>query len=163
MIASQLESATRRVLSDLVVSEDTIRVTGRSYSGTTPLKIAIKGREKPLTAYGFASAPELAERDGDDQEPAPGIEASLALQEPVPGLEQVEAMEEGIEHEPEGIEHEPLSGSGSPVEEAAPAPQAAAKRSRRSNASKSNASKSEAGKSKAGKSTASENTKKSPI
>ncbi|MGF7052959.1 adenylate cyclase [Bosea sp. OAE752] len=62
MIASQLESATRRVLSDVVVSEDTIRASGRSYAGTTALKIAIKGREKPLIAYGFASAPEIAKR-----------------------------------------------------------------------------------------------------
>lgn len=66
MIASQLESATRRVLADVVVSEDTIRTTGRSYAGTVPLKIAIKGREKSLTAYGFASAPEVARRKRDD-------------------------------------------------------------------------------------------------
>lgn len=67
MIASQLESATRRVLADVVVSEDTIRATGRSYAGTTALKIAIKGREKPLTAYGFASAPEIARRKRGDE------------------------------------------------------------------------------------------------
>lgn len=66
MVASQLESATRRVLADVVVSEDTIRASGRSYAGTTALKIAIKGREKPLTAYGFASAPEIARRKRED-------------------------------------------------------------------------------------------------
>ena len=66
MVASQLESATRRVLADVVVSEDTIRASGRSYVGTTQLKIAIKGREKPLTAYGFASAPEVARRKRED-------------------------------------------------------------------------------------------------
>ena len=66
MVASQLESATRRVLADIVVSEDTIRASGRSYAGTTALKIAIKGREKPLTAYGFASAPEIARRKRED-------------------------------------------------------------------------------------------------
>jgi len=66
MIASQLESATRRVLADVVVSEDTIRTTGRSYAGTTPLKIAIKGREKPLAAFGFASAPEIARRKREE-------------------------------------------------------------------------------------------------
>ena len=66
MIASQLEAATRRVLADVVVSEDTIRVAARSYAGTVPLKIAIKGREKPLTAYGFASAPEIARRKRED-------------------------------------------------------------------------------------------------
>lgn len=67
MIASQLEAATRRVLADVVVSEETIRVTGRGYRGTTNLKIAIKGREKPLTAFGFASAPELAGRGDEDE------------------------------------------------------------------------------------------------
>lgn len=66
MVASQLESATRRVLADVVVSEDTIKASGRSYTGTTALKIAIKGREKPLTAYGFASAPEIARRKRED-------------------------------------------------------------------------------------------------
>ena len=62
MVTSQLEAATRRVLADVVVSEDTIRASGRSYAGTTALKIAIRGRARPLTAYGFASAPELAQR-----------------------------------------------------------------------------------------------------
>ncbi len=74
MVASQLESATRRVLADVVVSEDTIRASGRSYAGTTTLKIAIKGREKPLTAYGFASAPEVARRKREDVAvPAPVV------------------------------------------------------------------------------------------
>lgn len=68
MIASQLESATRRVLSDLVVSEDTVRTAGRSYAGTTLLKIGIKGREKPLTAYGFAGSPDPEEiRESEEQ------------------------------------------------------------------------------------------------
>ena len=71
MIASQLESATRRVLADVVVSEATIKATGRSYRGTTALKVTIKGREKPLTAFGFASAPELAGRDDEDEPAAP--------------------------------------------------------------------------------------------
>jgi adenylate cyclase len=70
MVASQLESATRRVLADVVVSEDTIRVSGRSYGGTTTLKIPIKGREKPLTAYGFASAPELARPESEARQDA---------------------------------------------------------------------------------------------
>ena len=85
MVASQLESATRRVLADIVVSEDTIRASGRSYAGTTALKIAIKGREKPLTAYGFASAPEIARRKREDVAvPAPvvsGGEADAAAEE----------------------------------------------------------------------------------
>lgn len=86
MVASQLESATRRVLADVVVSEDTIRSTGRSYAGTMSLKIAIRGREKPLTAYGFASAPELVRRKREDaampppKESAPG-EAPVEPQE----------------------------------------------------------------------------------
>lgn len=72
MVASQLESATRRVLADVVVSEDTIRATGRGYRGTTTLKVSIKGRDKPLTAFGFASAPEAAR---DEDEPAEGMPA----------------------------------------------------------------------------------------
>ncbi len=64
-VATQLELATRRVLADILVSEDTIRASGRSYRGTTSLKIAIRGREKPLGAVGFASAPELAETHED--------------------------------------------------------------------------------------------------
>lgn len=63
MIAAQLESATRRVLADLVVSEDTIRVAGRNYAGTRLLKVGIKGLEKPMTAYGFANANELDQKD----------------------------------------------------------------------------------------------------
>jgi adenylate cyclase len=105
------------------------------------LKISIKGREKPLIAYGFASAPELAERDGDDQEPAPAIETdSTGLQEPAAAPE-----ERAIEV---AIEQEPLSGAGTVQEEAAPVPQPAPKRGRSS---------------KAGKSTAPRNTKKSPV
>lgn len=69
MIASQLESATRRVLSDVVVSEDTIRAAARSYPGTTALKVAIKGRETPLAAFGFASAPEVSRRKRGDEAP----------------------------------------------------------------------------------------------
>lgn len=87
MIASQLEAATRRVLADVVVSEDTIRTSGRFYRGTTPLKIAIKGREKPMAAYGFASAPEVAERDEAERDampmpsPAPAEADEPALQD----------------------------------------------------------------------------------
>ncbi|CAN5307341.1 adenylate/guanylate cyclase domain-containing protein [soil metagenome] len=66
-VASQLELATRRVLADILVSEETIRISGRSYRGTTALKITIRGREKPLNALGFASAPEIAEAEEDVQ------------------------------------------------------------------------------------------------
>lgn len=74
MVASQLEAATRRVLADVVVSDDAIRISGRRYRGMTALKIAIKGREQPLAAHGFANAPELAEKDEEEapSPPAPG-------------------------------------------------------------------------------------------
>lgn len=96
MIASQLEAATRRVLSDVVVSEETIRTSGRFYRGTTPLKIAIKGRDKPMAAYGFASAPEVAERDEDGQD-APMM-ASSAAQGPHDAAEPV--LQEGPDEAP---------------------------------------------------------------
>jgi adenylate cyclase len=70
MVASQLESATRRVLADIVVSEDTLKAAGRRYRGTTMVKVSIKGREKPIAAFGFASAPQLAEAE-DEIEPVP--------------------------------------------------------------------------------------------
>ncbi|HEY5797211.1 MAG TPA: adenylate/guanylate cyclase domain-containing protein [Bosea sp. (in: a-proteobacteria)] len=65
-VAAQLELATRRVLADILVSEETIRISGRSYRGTTALKITIRGREKPLSALGFASAPEIADAEEDN-------------------------------------------------------------------------------------------------
>jgi adenylate cyclase len=84
MIASQLEAATRRMLADVVVSEETIRATGRSYRGTIPLKITIKGREQLLTAHGFVSAPELAdERDARATAPAMFEEALEVAPAPV--------------------------------------------------------------------------------
>lgn len=66
-VAAQLESATRRVLADILVSEETIRTSGRSYRGTTQLKITMRGREKPLSAFGFVSAPEIAESDEEKE------------------------------------------------------------------------------------------------
>jgi adenylate cyclase len=86
-VAAQLELATRRVLADILVSEDTIRKSGRSYRGTTALKITIRGREKPINAIGFASAPELAD-DGDERVAAPAVfeEAPEVDLEPVDGL-----------------------------------------------------------------------------
>lgn len=90
MIASQLESATRRTLADVVVSEDTIRTAARSYSGTTALKISIKGRETPLAAYGFASAPDVARRKRGGEASAATVQAeppggeTLPLVEPAP-------------------------------------------------------------------------------
>ncbi|HEV2554969.1 MAG TPA: adenylate/guanylate cyclase domain-containing protein [Bosea sp. (in: a-proteobacteria)] len=83
-VAAQLELATRRVLADILVSEDTIRASGRSYRGTTALKITIRGREKPLNAVGFASAPELAD-ERDDRVTAAAVfeEAPEVAPEPV--------------------------------------------------------------------------------
>lgn len=96
MVASQLESATRRVLADIVVSEDTIRASGRSYAGTTALKIAIKGREKPLTAYGFASAPEIARRKREDVAvPVPVVAGGEATASAEVVREQGETGEKG--------------------------------------------------------------------
>ncbi|WP_306223865.1 adenylate/guanylate cyclase domain-containing protein [Bosea beijingensis] len=96
MVASQLESATRRVLADVVVSEDTIRASGRSYAGTTTLKIAIKGREKPLTAYGFASAPEIARRKREDVAvPVPEVAGGEATASAEVVQEQGETGEKG--------------------------------------------------------------------
>jgi adenylate cyclase len=71
-VAAQLELATRRVLADILVSEEAIRASGRSYRGTTALKITIRGREKPINAIGFASAPELAD-ERDDRVTAPPV------------------------------------------------------------------------------------------
>lgn len=71
-VAAQLELATRRVLADILVSEEAIRISGRSYRGTTALKITIRGREKPLSAFGFASAPEIAEAE-EENDAAPAI------------------------------------------------------------------------------------------
>lgn len=82
MIASQLESATRRVLADVVVSEDTMRTAARSYPGTTPLKVAIKGRETPLAAFGFASAPDIAKRKRGGEAPAAPVPANASDSEP---------------------------------------------------------------------------------
>jgi adenylate cyclase len=95
MVASQLEAATRRVLADVVVSEDAIRVSGRHYRGMTTLKIAIKGREKPVTAYGFASAPEPAKPEGDDEmppAPAPAVLADAPAEALVPAPAMAEAV-----------------------------------------------------------------------
>jgi adenylate cyclase len=80
-VAAQLELATRRVLADILVSEETIRISGRSYRGTTALKITIRGREKPLNALGFASAPEIADAEEEnDAAAAPAIlDAGLEL------------------------------------------------------------------------------------
>lgn len=68
MIASQLEAATRRVLSDIVVSAETVSATGRSYRDTVPLKIAVKGRDKPILAYGFGSTPQGEARPDEGQD-----------------------------------------------------------------------------------------------
>jgi adenylate cyclase len=68
MIASQLEAATRRVLADIVVSAETVSATGRTYRDITAHKIPVKGRDKPMTAYGFSSAPQGGTAQADEPE-----------------------------------------------------------------------------------------------
>ncbi len=136
-VAAQLEQATRRVLADILVSEDTIRIGGRSYRGTTALKITIRGREKPLNALGFASAPELAAKEQDD---APVDDATAATGVGMSG--DVEGSEEGalLALAPESSLREASSqaepsGNGvadadvldAPAPDASPAPAAPAK------------------------------------
>ncbi|KRE09828.1 hypothetical protein ASE63_04735 [Bosea sp. Root381] len=85
-VASQLELATRRVLADILVSEETVRISGRFYRGTTPLKITIQGRETPLNALGFASAPEIAKPEEEMNALADsdaGMEVAVAEREVV--------------------------------------------------------------------------------
>jgi len=83
-VAAQLELATRRVLADILVSEETVRMSGRSYRGTTPLKITLRGREKPLSAFGFASAPEiLGAENGDASAPVPDAAPDISTFEAV--------------------------------------------------------------------------------
>lgn len=80
MIASQLEAATRRLLSDIVVSAETVSATGRSYRDTVPHKIAVKGRDKPMQVYGFGSTPAGEPRpDGDQDAKATPQKAEGAL------------------------------------------------------------------------------------
>lgn len=70
MIASQLEAATRRLLSDVIVSAETVAATGRSLPGLVPYKIAIKGRDKPIQVYGFGGVPEKVQLEkGEDGAP----------------------------------------------------------------------------------------------
>lgn len=71
MIAAQMEAATRRVLADIVVSEATIAATGRSFSSATALKVPIKGRDKPMAAFGFARAPQAPASEEESAEMAP--------------------------------------------------------------------------------------------
>ncbi|KRE20740.1 hypothetical protein ASE66_07845 [Bosea sp. Root483D1] len=66
MIASQLEAATRRLLSDIVVSAETVAATGRSYRDTAPHKISVKGRDKPMQVYGFGSTPSGEPRSNEE-------------------------------------------------------------------------------------------------
>jgi len=70
MIASQLEAATRRLLSDIVVSAETVTATGRRYRDMVPHKIAVKGRDKPMTVYGFGSTPAGGTAAGEPAEEA---------------------------------------------------------------------------------------------
>ncbi|WP_353181192.1 adenylate/guanylate cyclase domain-containing protein [Bosea sp. (in: a-proteobacteria)] len=96
MIASQLEAATRRVLADIVVSEDTVRTAARSYPDATALKVVIKGRETPLGAYGFAPAPETARRRRGGEEPV------AAAAEPIRSEAEAAGAAPDPQRKPEG-------------------------------------------------------------
>jgi len=112
-VAAQLELATRRVLADILVSEETIRASGRSYRGTTALKITIRGREKPINAIGFASAPELADERDDRVTAPPAFEEAPEI---VPAAVDAPAATGGLAV----LE----AAATAPGQTAAPAPQA---------------------------------------
>lgn len=95
MIAAQMEAATRRVLADIVVSETTIAATGRSFSSATALKVPIKGRDKPIGAFGFARAPQMPADAGED-EPA-AAETGTAGQSTVETVTKTLAAAEPVE------------------------------------------------------------------
>ena len=65
LIARQLQSATRRVLADIVVSAETVEATRRRYQGTVTIKVPIQGRDKSITAYGFVSPPEPVAKNAE--------------------------------------------------------------------------------------------------
>ena len=58
-IASQLEAATRRLLADIVVSNDTIVASARQFPGTIPHQIIVRGREQPILVHAFTAIPEV--------------------------------------------------------------------------------------------------------
>ena len=58
-IAGQLEAATRRLLADIVVSNDTIKAAARQFRGAATHQIIVRGREKPLLVHAFVSIPEV--------------------------------------------------------------------------------------------------------
>ncbi len=91
MIAAQMEAATRRVLADIVVSEATIAATGRNFSNAAALKVPVKGRDKPMTAYGFARAPRI---EDDEDEPETATQQVAAGQDGA-GAEQPAAASPG--------------------------------------------------------------------
>ncbi|MGO4670453.1 adenylate/guanylate cyclase domain-containing protein [Bosea sp. 2RAB26] len=80
-IASQFEAATRRVLADIVVSETTVAVTGRSFAEAVPLKVMIKGRDAPMAAYGFARTPRIDAADEADAVDASAVATQGATQD----------------------------------------------------------------------------------
>jgi adenylate cyclase len=58
-IASQLEAATRRLLADIVVSNDTIKAAARQFRGAATHHIVVRGRETPMLVHAFVSIPEV--------------------------------------------------------------------------------------------------------
>lgn len=77
MVASQLEAATRRLLADLVISNETIVATGRQYRGGVPHRLPIKGRDEPILAHAFVSAPEFASGPQPEEPPDQAKEEAI--------------------------------------------------------------------------------------
>ena len=114
MIASQLEAATRRVLADIVVSETTVKATGRTYRGTVSLKVAIKGRDKLMTAYGFTTAPQIAQ-EGEESQPVASPASAAPKAETGPVAVQTEIAAAGETTEPSETAPEPAATAGKPA------------------------------------------------
>lgn len=63
MVASQIESATRRILADLIVSEATLIAAGRRYPEAVKHILSIGGNQKPITVYALDGGEQPAETE----------------------------------------------------------------------------------------------------
>jgi adenylate cyclase len=70
-IATQLEAATRRLLADVVVSDDAILASGRQFRGTVQHQVIVSGREQPILVHAFMSIPEAEPGGGPKRTPQP--------------------------------------------------------------------------------------------
>jgi adenylate cyclase len=50
-VASRLESATKELLADCLVSQETLDAAGRAAPGTLPREVHVRHRDRPVTAY----------------------------------------------------------------------------------------------------------------